>query len=271
MTVTQADFDYVRELIRRESAIVLDETKGYLIEARLAPIAREAGLETLATLVEALKRGSGELRARVVEALTTNETSFFRDVHPFEGLAAHVLPELVQARESVRQIRVWSAAASTGQEAFSIAMVLREHTPELADWNVRVRGTDISRGVIAQARDGRYAQLEVNRGLPLKMLTRYFDRDGLSWRVKPELRAMVEFGQMNLVAPWPAMGRFDIVFMRNVLIYFDLPTRQLLLDRMKSVLAPDGYLFLGSSEMMAGVHDGYRMERNGRALWYRPS
>jgi chemotaxis protein methyltransferase CheR len=270
MTDPRPEFEYVRQVIRRESAIVLDESKDYLVEARLGPVARAAGLDTIAALVERLRCGDLAIRDRVVEAMTTNETSFFRDLHPFEALATDVLPALARRRSATRALRIWSAASSSGQEAYSIAMVARERVPELAGWTVRIVGTDIAEGVLAQAREGRYAQLEVNRGLPAPMLARYFERDGIAWRVKPELKEHVEFQRLNLVAPWPAGMRFDVVFLRNVLIYFDAETKRLLLERMLTVLPPDGYLFVGSSEMIGGIHDGFVPERSGRATWYRP-
>ncbi|MDZ4825148.1 MAG: protein-glutamate O-methyltransferase CheR [Actinomycetota bacterium] len=271
MTVTQDDCDYVRELVRRDAAIVLDESKGYLIEARLAPVARKVGLESIAALVQQLKLGAPELRSTVVEAMTTNETSFFRDAHPFDALASNVLPQLATSRRATRSLRIWSAACSTGQESYSIAMTIRERVPQLEGWNITIKGTDLSEGVLAQAAEGRYTQLEVNRGLPTPMLLRHFARDGIAWSINPGLRAMTDFSQMNLIAPWPAIGRFDVVFIRNVLIYFDLPTKKMLLDRVQSVLAPDGYLFLGASEMLTGVHTGFVMERDGRAIWHRPA
>ncbi len=270
MAASSSDLLYVRELIKREAAIVLGENKNYLIEARLSPVARAAGLEDISAVVDQLRRGSPELRTKVVEALTTNETSFFRDVHPFGGLADAVLPALARSRAATHRLRVWSAAASTGQEAYSIAMVMREQIPDMARWDAKIWGTDITETVLEKARSAGYTQLEVNRGLPANMLSRHFDRDGLAWRVKPELRAMVDFAQLNLIAPWPTLDRFDVVFLRNVLIYFDVPTRRTLLDRIKRVLAPDGYLFLGSAETLSNVHDGYVTEREGRAIWYRP-
>ena len=265
------DFDFVRELVRREAAIVVDETKSYLIESRLTPLARRAGVETIAGLVREVKRGSTDLRRQIIEAMTTNETSFFRDVHPFEALATTVFPALAKARAAQRKLRIWSAACSTGQESYSIAMSVRTRAPQLAGFDVMIHGTDISEAVLAQAREGRYAQLEMNRGLPASMVSQHFERDGVAWRVKPDLRAMTEFKQLNLITPWRFAERFDIIFIRNVLIYFDLPTKQALLERALSALAPDGYLFLGSSEMLSGVHDGFTLEREGRALWHRPA
>jgi chemotaxis protein methyltransferase CheR len=270
MTTTESDLRYVRELVQREAAIVLDASKNYLVEARLTPVARAAGLETIASVIEQLRRGSAEMRIKVIEALTTNETSFFRDLHPFEALATNVLTTLARTRARERRLRVWSAAASTGQEAYSIAMTIRDRVPELTGWDVKIVGTDITGTVLEQAREGRYSQIEVNRGLPVKNLTQHFERQGLSWRIKPELRAMCEFSHLNLVQPWPRLGRFDVVLIRNVLIYFDVATKRRLLDRIKTVLAPDGYLFLGTSETLSGLHDGFRAERDGRALWYRP-
>jgi chemotaxis protein methyltransferase CheR len=273
LTLTEDDSSYVRELVRREAAIVLDESKGYLIEARLTPVARAAGVDDIAGLVAELKRGAAAsaLRARVVQAMTTNETSFFRDVHPFDALASTVLPALAEARSSSRSLRLWSAASSTGQEAYSIAIVALDRVAQLAGWDVHILGTDLAEAVLTQAREGRYAQLEVNRGLPANMLTKFFERDGAAWRVTPELQSLVDFSQMNLVAPWPPMGRFDVVFLRNVLIYFDVATKRTILERIRSVLAPDGYLFLGASEMMTGLCDSYVLEKAGRAMWYRPA
>jgi chemotaxis protein methyltransferase CheR len=265
------DFCYVRELVRREAAIVLDESKAYLIEARLSPVARQAGLESIAQLVEQLKRGASSLHTAVIEAMTTNETSFFRDVHPFEALATTVLPDLVDRRRATRAVRIWSAACSTGQEPYTIAMVVRDRVPALAGYSVEIRATDLSEGVLAQAREGRYAQLEVNRGLPAALLMRHLHREGTAWRVKPELRAMIEFAKLNLISNWPPAGTFDVIFMRNVLIYFDLETKTMLLDRVRKALAADGYLFLGAAEMLSGVHKGFATERDGRAMWHRPA
>lgn len=271
MTVTQADAVYVRELVRSESAIVLDQSKDYLIEARLNPLAREAGLASIGELVRQLKAGSRDLKVSVIEAMTTNETSFFRDVRPFDTLRTNVIPQLVRARANTKTLRFWSAAASTGQEAYSIAMTVKDTEPLTSGWTTRIHGTDIARSVLAQAREGRYGQLEVNRGLPVKKLTRWFTRDGGSWYVKPELKSMVTFDQLNLITPWSgSAGQYDVIFLRNVLIYFDVETKRQILDKVKRVLAPDGYLFLGTAEMMNGVHTGFRLERDDLSVWFRP-
>ncbi len=271
MNCTATDLDFIRALVFDESAIVLDDSKAYLIEARLGPVARAAGLESVSAIVQRLRRHDTELKARVVEAMTTNETSFFRDAHPFDVLATDVLPELARARATARKLRIWSAASSTGQEAYTLAMVVRERAELFAGWDVRILGTDIAEGVLAQAREGRYAQLQVNRGLPAAMLSRYFERDGIAWRVKADVRALTEFRRLNLVGAWPVLGPFDVVFLRNVLIYFDAATKQQVLDRVLRVLAPDGCLFVGGAEMIAGVHDGFVAERHGRTSWYRPA
>jgi chemotaxis protein methyltransferase CheR len=247
-SVSTVDFDYIRTLVRSKSAIVLEPGKEYLVQARLLPLARKQGLDDISALVDKLKRGDATLSNDVVEAMTTNETSFFRDVHPFEALREDVLPPLIQARAATRKLNIWSAASSTGQEAYTISMTLREHFAQLAAWNVSILGTDLSREVLEKAREGRYAQIEVNRGLPAPLLVKYFDRAGPAWRVKQELKRGVEFKQMNLMLPFPAMPRMDIVFLRNVLIYFDAGTKRDILMRVRNAMAPDGFLFLGAAE-----------------------
>ena len=274
MTATNlqtSDFDYIRALVRERSAIVLEAGKEYLVQARLLPVAHQQGLDDVNALVARLKRGEPALTTQVVEAMTTNETSFFRDVHPFEALRAEVLPSLLESRRTQRTLRIWSAASSTGQEAYSIAMVLREHFPELAGWNLSILGTDLSRDVLQKASEGRYAQIEVNRGLPAPMLIKYFDRVGPAWKAKPELRTMCEFKALNLVAPWPALPRMDIVFLRNVLIYFDVETKRDVLTKMRSTLAPDGYLFLGAAETTLQFDGLFERAPHARANCYRVS
>jgi chemotaxis protein methyltransferase CheR len=274
MTATNlqtSDFDYICTLVRERSAIVLEPGKEYLVQARLLPVARQQGLDDISALVARLKRGEAALTTQVVEAMTTNETSFFRDVHPFDALRTEVLPSLLGARRTQRTLRIWSAAASTGQEAYSIAMILREHFPELAGWNISILGTDLSNDVLEKAREGRYAQIEVNRGLPAPMLVKYFDRAGPAWKVKPELRAMCEFKTLNLVAPWSALPRLDIVFLRNVLIYFDVDTKRDVLTKIRSTLAPDGYLFLGAAETTLQFEGLFERAPHARANCYRVS
>jgi chemotaxis protein methyltransferase CheR len=267
--VSSTDFDYIRTLVRDRSAIVLEPGKEYLVQARLLPVARKQGIEDIRGLVERLKRGEPVLATQVVEAMTTNETSFFRDVHPFESLREDVLPDLLEKRAATRTLRIWSAAASTGQEAYTIAMTLREHFPQLHAWNVSILGTDLSGEVIERANEGRYAQIEVNRGLPAPMLVKYFERVGPAWRVTAELRRLVEFRQMNLTTAWPVLPRMDVVFLRNVLIYFDTPTKQAVLQRVRQVLAPDGYLFLGAAETTLQFDGLFERVPRARANCYR--
>ena len=250
MALSVPAFQFVSELVRREAAIVLEPGKEYLVESRLAPVARKAGFATLDEFLEHLRTAprSSPLFYQIVDALTTNETLFFRDHHPFEALKKEILPQLIEARKNVRKLSIWSAAASTGQEAYSLAMLLRENFPQLASWNVRIFGTDLSTTVLDQAKSGSYSQLEVNRGLPAPLLIKYFEKIDSRWVIKEDLRRMCEFRPMNLTTPWPMMSPFDLIFIRNVLIYFDQPTKQGILKRMKAVLLPHGSLFLGTAE-----------------------
>jgi len=256
MNASGESFRYVCDLVRRRAAIVVEPGKEYLVDARLAPLARESGLASIDDLVERVRADErGALCQEVVEAMTTNETSFFRDVHPFESLRKHVLPELIQARAATRTLRIWCGAASTGQEPYSIAMTIAEHFPELQSWTVQILGTDLNGAVLERARSGRYRQLEVNRGLPAPMLVRHFERHGADWQLKERIRRMVTFQQVNLLDRWPIFGEQDIVFLRNVLIYFDLPTKRTILGRLREVLPEDGALFLGGAETTLNVDD----------------
>lgn len=266
-----ADVDHVRELVLARASIVLDATKGYLVEARLLPVARDMGLTTVGELVRVLRTApTPALQTRVVEALTTNETSWFRDVQPFRTFEHHVLPDLVRARASSRTLTIWSAACSSGQEPYTIAMVLRDRYPELAGWRVRILSTDISHEMLERTAAGRYSPSEVNRGLPAPMLVRWFDRDGLDWVAKPELRAMVEVRPLNLASHWDAIPTADVVFLRNVLIYFSVQTKHQILERLRQHMRPDGALFLGAAESTLGIHDGYeRVAPDGTASYYR--
>lgn len=271
MTLTAADFDYIRELVRREAAIVLEPGKEYLAVTRLDPIARSEGLASVSDLVARLRaQGRTPLHDEVVDALTTNETSFFRDIHPFESLRTHVLPEIVERNAWRRSLAIWCAACSSGQEPYSVAMLIREHFPELLGWNLLILGTDISPSMLAKAESGRFGQLEVNRGLPAQLLLKYFRRVGAQWELLPEVRSMVRFQRHNLVGIWPPLPPFDIVFLRNVLIYFDLDTKRSVLARVRSVLRPDGYLLLGGSETTLNIDDGFERVPIGRTTWYRP-
>jgi chemotaxis protein methyltransferase CheR len=270
MAITSADFTYIADLVRRDSAIVLEPGKEYLVESRLLPVAREAGTDTIAGLVQQLRREPGAgLRDQVVEAMTTNETSFFRDVHPFTALADTVLPEVVEARRAHRRIDVWCAAASSGQEPYSVAMLLDELLGAEPGWQLRVLASDLSQRMLDRTQLGVYSQLEVNRGLPVQRLLRHFEREGHQWRAKENLRSMIRTQALNLDGPWPAMPTMDVVLLRNALIYFDVPTKKRVLAKVRHVLRPDGYLFLGGAETTLGLDDSYERVQVGRAPAYR--
>jgi chemotaxis protein methyltransferase CheR len=270
MTLTAPRFDWVRQLVHRESAIVLAPGKEYLVEARLLPLARKMGLADVDQFVDTVRsRPRPDDTRSIVEALTTNETSWFRDGDPFTALTSTVLPALQAARGPAERLQIWSAACSSGQEPYTIAMLLEDAMPAAAS-RVSITATDISREMVERTRAGRFSQLEVNRGLPAPMLVRHFQRAGSEWEVAPTLRRMVTARECNLAAPLPRMGPFDVVYLRNVLIYFDLPTKQAILRRVRELMRPDGWLFLGAAETTLGVDDSWSRVVLGRTSAYRP-
>jgi len=268
MTIQAADFDFVRALVKQRAAIVLEPGKEYLVEARLLPVARSVGCDSLEALVGKLKTGqNAALQTKVIEAMTTNETSWFRDLHPFEAFCSRVVPEILETRKAEKTIRMWCGAASSGQEPYTVLILLAERFPQLKDWTIDFLATDISAEMIAKCQAGKYSQLEMNRGMPTPLLLKYFERDGLDWRVKQELRSRVQFKTMNLATPWPAMRTLDVVFLRNVMIYFDVESRQELVGRLFDQLAPGGYLFVGHSESLLGL--GHRFKAVGPSVYVR--
>jgi chemotaxis protein methyltransferase CheR len=270
MTLTATSFDWVRALVHKESAIVLQPGKEYLVEARLLPIARQVGITDVSRFVDSVRaRPDADSMRRIVEALTTNETSWFRDGDPFTALTATVMPALLAARGPSERLRIWSAACSSGQEAYTIAMLLEDSLPN-ATTRVSITATDLSRQMVERTRAGRFTQLEVNRGLPASLLVRHFTRAGSEWEVSPALRRMVTATECNLAAPLPRLGPFDVVYLRNVLIYFDLPTKQAILRRVRDLMRPDGWLFLGAAETTLGVDDTWDRVVVGRSSAYRP-
>lgn len=270
MALSSADFDFVRSLVLKRSAIVLEDEKRYLAETRLCGLARREGYTSLEALVNVLRNGPNNgLQTKVVEAMTTNETSFFRDVHPFDALRQIVLPQLIRARAPERRLHIWCAASSTGQEPYSICMLLREYFSELANWNVNIVATDLCTDVLEKARAGRYTQLEVNRGLPAAMLAKYFTKQGLEWCVQDGIRGMVEYRVLNLIEPWPMMPSTDILLLRNVLIYFSVETKRQILAKVRKVLRPDGYLFLGGAETTLNLDDRFERLEFARSGCYR--
>jgi chemotaxis protein methyltransferase CheR len=267
--LADADVVFLRDLVQKRSAIVLDESKDYLIETRLEKLARDLNYASLTALVADVRRDAGTATRQLIEALTTHETLFFRDVRPFEALKREVLPPLIAARQATRQLTIWSAACSTGQEIFSVAMMLKETFPDVLSWPVKLYATDISGQVIERAMQGRFQQLEVNRGLPAAMLVKYFDRDGVDWKVKEDIRRMVRFEQLNLLHAWPFDLRPDVVLLRNVLIYFNVQTKKEILTRVRQTMRPDGALLLGSAETTLGIDDGWERAPGSVTPWYR--
>lgn len=253
MAITREDFDFVKTLVRQRSAIVLETGKEYLAENRLNTLAREEGYSSLDELMNQLRGPNANLKQKVVEAMTTNETYFFRDQAPFEMIKKSLLPNLIRSRHSTRTIRIWSAACSTGQEPYSLAMMIREDFPEIAGWKLEIVATDLATSVLDKAREGRYRQFDINRGLPVRMLPKYFTKDGADWVLNSLIRSMVTFQTLNLVMTWPLMPIFDLILLRNVLIYFDQPTRTEILRKARRCISSDGALLLGCSETAIGT------------------
>ena len=271
MSLQPEDFNYFRTLLQRRAAIVLEDEKAYLVESRLAPLSHREGFRTLNALAIHLRSGGDDrLQRKVVEAMTTNETSFFRDGHPFESLRLAVLPELQRRRAADKSLAVWCAACSSGQEPYSVAMLVREHFPSLEQWNIRIIASDLSTEMLGRARLGRYTDAEVGRGLSEHLLEKYFRRTEGEWQVRDDLRRMVEFRPINLIDPWPALPVLDVVLMRNVLIYFDVPTKRNTLEKVRKVLRPEGCLYLGGSETTLNLHNGYERVLMGPSVCYRP-
>jgi chemotaxis protein methyltransferase CheR len=270
MAMTTQTFDWVRQLVLARSAIVLDEGKQYLVDSRLQPLARQFGFSSIDEFVTSMiALPFGSMHRATVEAMTTNETSFFRDNHPFEALRKEIIPELLTRRASTRQLNIWCGAASSGQESYSVAMMLREHFPQLRDWKLSFTATDLSNAILAKARSGRYSQLEVNRGLPAPLLVKYFTKDGAEWVIKEELRQMIDFRELNLIERWPAMPTMDLVMLRNVLIYFDVETKRSILRSVRRVMAPGAYLMLGGAETTMGIDDQFERVSADKSVAYR--
>jgi chemotaxis protein methyltransferase CheR len=266
--VTPQDYDFLRKSLKERSGLVLSADKQYLVESRLLPVARRAGVATLGELVGMLKSAQDPaLMNSVVEAMTTNETFFFRDKLPFEHFRSTIMPALIAARRSARSIRIWCAASSTGQEPYSLAMCLKDFERDIAGWRIELLATDLSADVLEKARTGIYSQFEVQRGLPIQLLVKYFTRSGEFWQIAPELRAMVRYRQLNLLADFSQLGLFDAVFCRNVLIYFDAETKIDVLNRLAKVTASDGYLLLGAAETVVGLTDRFKMLMERRGLY----
>jgi chemotaxis protein methyltransferase CheR len=268
--VTPLDYEFLRKSLKERSGLDLSSDKQYLVESRLMPLARRAGLSGIAEIVQKMKSGSEALIADVVEAMTTNETFFFRDKIPFENLRDMVLPMMLQARASRRVLRIWCAASSTGQEPYSIAMCLKEFSAALAGWRVEILATDLSQSVLEKSKAGIFSQFEVQRGLPIQMLVKHFTQVGELWQLNADIRAMVQHRQLNLLQDFSHLGTFDVIFCRNVLIYFDQAAKAGIFDRLAKVIEPDGVLTLGAAESVVGISDAFRPYPQRRGL-YRPN
>lgn len=266
-------FEFLSNFVREKSAIVLDPSKAYLVESRLSPVIRDNGLTSMEELVSALKKpGSRDLSRQVIDAMTTNESSFFRDLQPFEALRSILIPEFIEKRAKERSLNIWSNACSSGQEVYSIAMLLRESFPALGGWKIRLIASDLSTAILKKAQEGVFNQTEVNRGLPMPMLLKYFSKCGLHWQIKEEVRKSIEFREVNLIEAWPSsLPTMDIVFLRNVLIYFSPETKTKILNKVRLVLQPDGCLFLGGAETTMNLNTKFVRSSVGKTSYYRPT
>jgi chemotaxis protein methyltransferase CheR len=264
------DYEFLRKLLKERSGLDLSSDKQYLVESRLIPLARKSGLADIPELVQKMKTGADALTAEVVEAMTTNETFFFRDKIPFDHLRQTILPALAQARANRRSLRIWSAASSTGQEPYSIAMCLKEAGPALAGWRTEIVATDLSQSVLEKSKAGVFSQFEVQRGLPIQLLVKYFAQVGELWHINAEIRAMVQHRQLNLLQDFSHLGTFDVIFCRNVLIYFDQETKANIFERLAKIMEPDGMLMLGAAETVVGITDAFRSYPEKRGL-YQPN
>lgn len=265
-----SDYEFLRKLLKERSGLDLSSDKQYLVESRLIPLARRVGLNGIAELVAKIKAGADALTSEVVEAMTTNETFFFRDKIPFDHLRETILPALMQARASRRSLRIWSAASSSGQEPYSIAMCLKEKAAALAGWRVEILATDLSQSVLEKSRAGIFSQFEVQRGLPIQMLVKHFTQVGELWQLNADIRAMVQHRQLNLLQDFAHLGSFDVIFCRNVMIYFDQDTKAGIFDRLAKALEADGVLALGAAESVVGISDAFKPYPDRRGL-YRPN
>jgi chemotaxis protein methyltransferase CheR len=264
--VTPSDYDFLRKLLKERSGLDLSADKQYLVESRLIPLARRSGMPGIAELVAKIKSGSDALTSEVVEAMTTNETFFFRDKIPFDHLRQTILPALLQARASRRALRIWCAASSTGQEPYSVAMCVKEFAG-LAGWRVEIVATDLSQEVLEKSKAGIYSQFEVQRGLPIQMLVKHFTQIGELWQLNADIRAMVQHRQLNLLQDFSHLGTFDVIFCRNVLIYFDQDTKAGVFGRLARMLDTDGVLLLGAAESVVGISEAFKPDPERRGVY----
>lgn len=270
MNIAPEDFNFLQKFIKDESGIVLEQDKKYLMESRLVSIVEESKLESFHELVARIRVSKySEIAIKVIDAMTTNETSFFRDINPFNSMKNNVIPDVMKKREKEKTLNIWSAACSTGQEAYSLAMIIHENFPSLLNWNLKIYASDISKRMIARGKEGCYSQLEINRGLPAKMLVKYFRQNGHHWCIREDLKKMVEFLIVNLVEAWPMLPQMDVIFLRHVLIYFDIESRKNILNKIKKILSPGGYLILGVGETTLNIDEEFEGAQIENTIWYR--
>ncbi|MGE5504947.1 MAG: CheR family methyltransferase [Actinomycetota bacterium] len=261
------DFDFVAKMLKDRSGLIITRDKAYLLESRLTPVARKRGFKGLEDLVGSLRTAGEDLLREVTEAMTTNESFFFRDIKPFDQFKALVLPAMLQQRATKKSLRIWSAASSSGQEAYSLAMILKEEATRLAGWKIEIVGTDISTEMLEKAKAGMYSQFEVQRGLPIQYLVKYFKKNAEMWQIDPAIRGMVQYREYNLLHDLKPLGQFDVVFCRNVLIYFDQPTKTRVLDNISRIMPDDGFLYLGGAETVLGISDKFKPMPDQRGIY----
>lgn len=262
------DFEFIAQLLYQRSGLVITQEKAYLLESRLNPVARKWDLDGFDGLIAALRGNKDErLLVNVTEAMTTNESFFFRDSRPFDQFKDIVLPHLLEARAARKQIRIWSAACSSGQEPYTLAMMLKEEAARLAGWKVEIVATDLSTEILNKAKEGLYSQFEVQRGLPITLLMKHFAQEGEKWRISDEIRSMVSYRPFNLLENPASLGSFDVVFCRNVLIYFDQATKGQVLSRVAQIMPADGYLYLGGAETVLGISDSFEVVPGQRGIY----
>jgi chemotaxis protein methyltransferase CheR len=263
------DFDFIAQILKKRSGLVITKDKLYLLESRLLPVARRRGINNMGDLVSSIRQRPDETLLRdITEAMTTNESFFFRDTHPFDQFRNYTLPELLKSRANQKRIRIWCAAASTGQEPYSLAMILKEEAFKLSGWRVEILATDLSREVLDRARLGIYNKFEVQRGLPRIMLDKYFKQIGDDWQINADIRSMVTYKEFNLLNNMIALGKFDVIFCRNVLIYFDQETKGTVLNNIARLMPEDGFLYLGGTETILGITDAFKQIPGQRSIYY---
>ncbi|MGQ3891281.1 CheR family methyltransferase [Legionella sp. CNM-4043-24] len=264
-----ADFDFIRQFIKNEAAIIIEPGKEYFVESRLNPVVKDAGYPSLEGLISDIRcKPIEDLKLKVIDALTINETLFFRDIHPFEALKNTILPAILAKKGKDKKLNIWCAASSGGQEPYTIAMILKEHDDSMKDWTINFIASDISETMLAKAKEGIYNQLEVNRGLPVSYLMKYFKKNGSNWQINDDIRRMVRYQKINLMSPW-LLPTMDLVFMRNVLIYFNIETKKNIFKRVEKMLHPDGYFFLGGAETTLGISDEFERTDIHRVSCYQ--